>query len=149
MLMLTPSRSSVSRLLPEISRNAQQTCAWWKYSHFCSIVCPPLFSFQPVSASFPSSFLTPCHRPSLPPQRQRLSWPPVTQKQAPLSRQHPVVHTKRCMFIFRRVSFETISNGLTGRLMLRLLGISDSAVLSGTAWRTSQHWSKPCVWTRE
>lgn len=127
------------RFLAEISRNTQQTCAWRKYTHSCSSVCPPRFSFKRVSAFFPSSFFPPCHRPSLPPQRQRLSWPPVTQTQAPLSRQHSVVRMKWCMFIFRCVSFKTISNELTGRLVLRLLDNPDSAVLGGTARRPFHH----------
>lgn len=68
------------------------------------------FSFQHIPASFP------CRRPFLPPHRQRLSWPPVTQKQARLSRQPAVVRTKWRTFIFRCISFKTISIGLRGTL---------------------------------
>lgn len=55
-----------------------------------------------------------------PPRWQRLSWPPVTQKQARLSWQPPVVHMKWCTFIFRCLPFKTISNGLTGTLVPEL-----------------------------
>lgn len=84
-------------------------------------VRPPRFSFQHIPASFP------CHRPFLPPHRQRLSWPPVTQKQARLSRQPAVVRTKWRTFIFRCISFKTISIGLRGALA-RGRPISDAVV---------------------
>lgn len=77
---------------------------------------PPLPSSLPPSLLYHLFFIP----PSLPPRWQRLSWPPVTQKQARLSWQPPVVHMKWCMFIFRCLPFKTISNGLTGTLVPEL-----------------------------
>lgn len=69
-----------------------------------------LLALVPSSPSF-------LHRSSLPPCWQRLSWPPLTRKQARLSWQPPVVHMKWCTFIFRCLPFKTIRNGLTGALV--------------------------------
>lgn len=79
--------------------------------HHISLSCLLLFclSLHPSFTLFSSS---------LPPSLwQGLSWPPVTQKQARLSWQHPVVHMKWCTFIFRCLPFKIISNGLTGTLV--------------------------------
>lgn len=80
-------------------------------------------------------FSFPCHRPFLPPHRQRLSWPPVTQKQARLPRQPAVVRTKWRTFIFRCISFKTISIGLRkGNTRARA-----AVVLGGAALTASRH----------
>lgn len=55
-----------------------------------------------------------------------LSWPSLTWKQARLSWQPPVVHMKWCTFIFRRLPFKTIANGLTGAVMPELQIFSDT-----------------------
>lgn len=70
-----------------------------------SLPSPPFFNAPP-------SFLS-----VLPPRWQRLSWPPLTRKQARLSWQPPVVHMMWCTFIFRCLPFKTIRNGLTGALV--------------------------------
>lgn len=121
------------RLPVGIHKN-KPTWALSEYAHFRPpSVRPPRFSFQHNPAPFP------CHRPFLPPHRQRLSWPPVTQKQVRLSGQPAVVRTKWRTFIFRCISFKTISIGLRGTLARTGRQISDAVVLGGTALTASRH----------
>lgn len=81
---------------------------WFKYCFTISLLFLPSCSIFPLI--FPSSF----YSISLLPRWQRLSWPPLTRKQAWSSWQPHVVHMKWCSFIFRYLPFKTIRTVLTG-----------------------------------
>lgn len=87
------------------------------FSSFLSFLDLCFYRISPPSSPSLHRSLLPS---ASPPRWQRLSWPPVTQKQARLSWQPPVVHMKWCTFIFRCLPFKTISNGLTGTLVPEL-----------------------------